>query len=209
MKVRQIPGAWIQDPFFLPDGKRFLFCVYSGAPEIIGTYLGSLDENAPKRLSPAQDGAAWLPPDRVVFIQQGRLWARQLDLSRVEWAGDAEPITESVVAGVSGGLSVSQVGQIAFRTQASVSQLTWLDRAGKPAGQPLDPDSDILNGPELSPDGKRLAVDRQVDGNRDVWLIDLVRGGKTRFTFDKAADGYPVWFPDWTDRFRNEQEGRL
>ena len=39
-------------------------------------------------------------------------------------------------------------------------------------------------------------VDRTVQGNRDIWLIDLVRGGMTRFTSDAAADGYPVWFPD-------------
>jgi len=35
-----------------------------------------------------------------------------------------------------------------------------------------------------------------VQGNRDVWLIDFVRGGMTRLTSNAAADGYPVWFPD-------------
>ena len=45
----------------------------------------------------------------------------------------------------------------------------------------------------MSPDGKRLVVDRTVQGNRDIWLWDLIRGGMTRFTFDPAVDGYPVW----------------
>src|SRR5262249_30866255 len=55
-----------------------------------------------------------------------------------------------------------------------------------------------LQAPELSPDGQRLAVDRTVQTNRDVWLMDLVRGGWTRFTFDPAPDGFPIWSPDGT-----------
>ena len=32
-----------------------------------------------------------------------------------------------------------------------------------------------------------------LNGNADVWLIDTARGVPTRFTFDAAADNYPVW----------------
>ncbi len=196
-RVLQIPGAWIGSPEFLPDGKRFLFSVFSGPPDIRGTYIGSLDGHTPKRLSPTEGGAAWLAPDRVVFMQQRSLWARRLDLNRLEWIGDPELIADSVGGRTSHGgggvFSVSADGRIAYRKQASITQLTWLDREGKPSGRPLDPDSNGLVAPELSPDGKRVAVDRTVDGNRDVWLLDLVRGGMTRLTNDRAADGYPVW----------------
>src|SRR5262249_18323228 len=51
--------------------------------------------------------------------------------------------------------------------------------------------------PELSPDGRRVAVRRGAI-NADIWLIDLVRGGLTRFTSD-SANNYPyVWSPDGT-----------
>jgi eukaryotic-like serine/threonine-protein kinase len=198
VRVLQMQGGWILSPQFLPDGKRFLFCVFSGAPEIRGTYVASLDGGASKRLGPSENGAAWLSPDRVVFLQQGSLWARRLDLNRLEWNGDPELITDSVGGRSSrrGGFSVSSNGTIAYRKQASISQLTWLNREGKPSATPLDPDSNSLVAPEISPDGKRVAVDRTVQGNRDVWLIDFVRGGMTRFTSNAAADGYPVWFPD-------------
>jgi Tol biopolymer transport system component len=53
-----------------------------------------------------------------------------------------------------------------------------------------------MNAPELSPDGRYVAGDRTVDGNRDVWLVDLVRGPLTRFTTHQAVDGFPVWSPD-------------
>src|SRR5207253_94258 len=50
----------------------------------------------------------------------------------------------------------------------------------------------------LSPDEKRLMVARydQVAGY-DLWLIDLLRGTNTRFTFDDTHnETNPVWSPD-------------
>jgi Tol biopolymer transport system component len=54
-----------------------------------------------------------------------------------------------------------------------------------------------LNAPDLSTDGRYLAYDRTIQGNRDVWFMDLERGGDpTRFTNHLAIDGFPVWSPD-------------
>ena len=39
-------------------------------------------------------------------------------------------------------------------------------------------DTNLLSA-ELSPDGRHVAVDRTVQNNTDVWLMDLVRGGST------------------------------
>jgi Tol biopolymer transport system component len=50
--------------------------------------------------------------------------------------------------------------------------------------------------PSLSPDGRRVAFDRIVNGNRDVWLIETTRGALTRMTFEAASDFFPVWSPD-------------
>src|SRR5262249_41792253 len=33
---------------------------------------------------------------------------------------------------------------------------------------------------------------------RDLWVLDLVRGARTRLTFDPADDLNPVWSPDGT-----------
>jgi eukaryotic-like serine/threonine-protein kinase len=43
-----------------------------------------------------------------------------------------------------------------------------------------------------------VALHRTVQNNVDVWLVDLMRGGSTRFTFDAATDGFPLWSPDGT-----------
>ncbi len=108
-----------------------------------------------------------------------------------------------------GGFSVSAAGRVAYRAGGSERrQLTWYERDGKPVGMAGEPDDTNAQYPELSPDGRRVAVTRAVQGNFDVWLIDLVRGGTTRFTFDAAADNAPLWSPDGTRiAFRSNRKG--
>jgi Tol biopolymer transport system component len=52
--------------------------------------------------------------------------------------------------------------------------------------------------PALSPDGRRIAIDR-IDagaGTRDIWVLDDVRGGASRLTFHPGDDSDAVWSPD-------------
>src|SRR5262249_36241106 len=61
-----------------------------------------------------------------------------------------------------------------------------------------EPDPTFLN-PALSSDARRIAVQRTVQLNplnSDICLMDVIRGGSTRFTFDPANDGSPIWSPD-------------
>src|SRR5262249_13937670 len=92
--------------------------------------------------------------------------------------------------------SVSSSGVIAYRGGAETRALKWYDRSGKASGLAGEPDTALPVYPEISPDGRQMAVSRTVQGNQDVWLVDLVRGGLTRFTFDPAIDSAPVWSPD-------------
>jgi Tol biopolymer transport system component len=98
---------------------------------------------------------------------------------------------------------------VAYRSLVSERrQLIWFDRTGKALGTALDLDETNLNTPELSPDGRRLAVSRTVQNNVDVWIIDTLREGMTRFTFDPAVDNYPVWSPDGArTAFRSNRKG--
>jgi Tol biopolymer transport system component len=186
-------------PYFLPDGRHFLFYAL-GLPESSGIYLGSLDGGETKRLTAADTSGAFLKPDHVVFIRQGALVARRLDLARGELTGDPVTLADPVGydgTGPMGGFSVSSDGHVAYRAGgAGMQQLTWFDRIGKVVGVAGEPDANNLQTPELSPDGRRVAMTRTVQTNQDVWLMDLVRGGLTRLTFDPALDNDPVWSPD-------------
>jgi len=112
-------------------------------------------------------------------------------------------IAELVVAvGVSNaaGLSASAAGPFVYRAglASAQRQFIWFDRSGKEIGKVGDSDSAGPAHPSLSPDGRRMATNRTVNGNTDIWMLDLVRGLLSRFTFDAASDVAPVWSPDGT-----------
>ena len=190
-----------RSPHFLPDGRHFLFYMPGPPEQAEGIYLGSLDGGAPARLTAAESGGAFLPPDLVAFVRQGTLVARRLDLAGRVLTGD--PITIADGVGVDqfarGGFAASAASVIAYRAGGGASRrLTWLDRTGKAVGAAGEPDGTDLRFPEFSPDGRRVAMRRTVQGNTDIWLLDLVRGGLTRLTFDAAADLNAVWSADGT-----------
>ena len=92
---------------------------------------------------------------------------------------------------------------MAYRTGGGRQrQLTWVDRTGTARGTLGEPDPTLI-GPRVSPDGRRVAVTRIVQGNADLWLLDGTR--MIRFTFDPARDLTPVWSPDGTQiAFRSD-----
>jgi Tol biopolymer transport system component len=112
----------------------------------------------------------------------------------------AEQAAFSAATSAAGFSATSDI--VAYRTGSSVGssggarQLVWLDRSGKMVGTVGAPDVAGLTDVELSPDGKRVASYRTLNGNPDVWLIDAVRGVPTRFTVDAANDAIPLWSPD-------------
>src|SRR5262249_14810959 len=146
-------------PQFLPNGRQFLYYVV-GTEDVRGIYLGSLDSSEHKRLTPADSGGAYLPPGWLLFMRQGTLVAREFDLVRGDVRGDAVTVADSLGRYFYvGAFSASTSGLLAYRTGAvSRSQLTWFDRTGKTVGTFGAVDDNSLMSPELSPDGRRVAV---------------------------------------------------
>lgn len=50
--------------------------------------------------------------------------------------------------------------------------------------------------PRLSPDGTKIAFQREVNGNSDIWQLDLKTGAKRPVTKHKAGDFFHSWSPD-------------
>lgn len=71
---------------------------------------------------------------------------------------------------------------------------SWLDRAGRTLGVESLPAS--VQAPNLSRDGRHVAIEQRVSKNTDVWVIYLLRGTTTRVTDDPGADSRPVFSPD-------------
>ena len=89
-------------------------------------------------------------------------------------------------------------GQVlVYRTgsQDANRRLEWFDRSGRSLGVVGQPGA--YRNPELSPDGKRIAVERTdpQTQNDDIWIFDVARSLPNRLTFDPGIDMYPVWSP--------------
>jgi serine/threonine protein kinase/Tol biopolymer transport system component len=187
-------------PQFLPDGRRVLFSLVAGQMQARGLYVVSLDGGEPARVLTAETAAAYAPPGYLLWVSQGVLVAQHFDAARATVAGKPIPVAQAVGTDdgtYRSGFSVSATGVLAHRTGAAAQrQLVWVDRAGKPLGAIGSPDENVPASPELAPNGQSVAIFRQVQGNPDVWLIDIARGVASRFTFDAGDERWPVWSPD-------------
>jgi len=186
-------------PCFLPDGDHFLFSA-QGTPEVAGIYLGSLADpgRKPTRLLETDANAIFLPPRHLLFVRQSTLFAQPFDTDRLELAGDPLPLGEQVdTAGEGiGAFSASTTGEFAYRSGGASRKLQWFDRSGRTLGEIGGADSSQPSEPELSPDGRRVVLQRTVNGNPDVWVLDVMRGVLTRFTFHPANELSPIWSRD-------------
>jgi len=197
-------------PVLLPDGRHFLY-VRGGKPESTGIYLGLLDvkpeqQAATRLLATGGSSLAFVPFEdgrsgEILFLHEGTLLAQPFDLRRLELSGKAVPIAEHVGAYLSAGqFSASRTGALVYRTGGSggLNRLAWFDRKGAILGTPTDASygSQTLR---LSPDGSRAVVGHPEASGLNLWLTDLARGGRTRFTYSKSGrDEYPAWSPDGT-----------
>jgi Tol biopolymer transport system component len=195
--VNNIGVGW---PFFLPDGRHFLYMILGTRQALC---VGTLDSKESRELGPCDSRAEYAPPGYVLFARGGALVAQPFDLRGLKFKGDPAPITESIRTQPFGGadFSVSQDGVLTYASGSLQSgRLIWVDRQGRELETvPTTSLVNVLN-LALSPDGRKVAV-RTLEAqsrNRDVWVIDLVRSVSSRFTFDAGNENHPLWSPDGT-----------
>jgi eukaryotic-like serine/threonine-protein kinase len=192
---QQLGQVW---PYFLPDGKHFLYLGISSNSENTGIYAGSLDSKETKLILKANSFALYSPPGYLLFNRTGTLLAQPFDADRLELKGDAIPIAEGVqFAALNGKAAVaaSANGVLAFRLVPTNAQikLVWVDRKG--TQQPLAVPPHAYRNPRLSPDGQRVGVTIDELGSQE-WLLDIARGTLTRLTFEGSYNGALAWMPD-------------
>ena len=190
-------------PYFLPDGKHYLYFSEwnpPGDPEGNGVYIGSLDGGKPKLLTSELTGNVEFADGRLLYVRDRSLLAQPFDPARMEFTGPPLPIVEeSVIKETAGflhaGFSVSQNGVVIIQSFAAFStRLLWYDHTGKEIGQV--PGMGYWD-PRFSPDGRSLALvsDDVRNGKYFIHVIDLASGRSMRLT-DGGREGTPVWSRD-------------
>ena len=166
-------------PQFLPDGKRFLYVVSWRSEERGGLYLGSIDARPAELVSSEIQNRAVLAGSHLLYADEGILYARAFDSVNGRLAGEPRAVLRNeVVADWRFGdlpLSASDTGILVYQSRLAYnSQLAWYERSGRETGPVGKPG---FSAPVLSPDGKRVAVNYDVDGTgaSSTTILDLER----------------------------------
>lgn len=187
-------------PFFLPDGKHFLYVALHHDPSKSANntiYYASLDGRENRPLSRSQSNAVYAS-GFLLFGRGDQLIAQPFNPSSGTLSGAPQNVAKGVMNDTSTwhmDASASNDGLLVFGSGASGDlQLVWLDRTGKLISTIADKLPD-LQGVVLSPQGDRVALQLNA-GETDIWVLDLARGVRTRLTFGPVGNVSPIWSPD-------------
>jgi Tol biopolymer transport system component len=202
-------------PFFLPDGRHYLFLAVAEESAI---YVGSIDSKERTRLLAADSRPFYAAPGYLLFNRGNTVFAQPFDADTLQLSGEPVRVADGVPLIAQGqnvsptitrsaSYAVSQAGVLAFRTGGAVNSpvsgpdeqrtLYWVDRNGARTGQVAT--TGMYAGIDLSPDGKRFVVHRHEGTGGDSWSYDLAQGRMQRLTFDATQDNSsPIWSPDGT-----------
>ena len=202
----------LHEPFFLPDGRRFLYLAISSNKDARGVYVGSLDGRLRQHVLEHDSNAIFVmshPTDArrgyLMFGREGGLVAQAFDTDTLRLSGEAAPIAARLGTVQGANLSyrrrnftASANGLLVYdpHTDRQRSQMLWVDRHGK-ALQTLT-QLDNVSVPSLSPDESRIVVARKdlATNNNDLWLTDALGDNPVKFTFDLGSDLLGLWSPD-------------
>jgi Tol biopolymer transport system component len=168
-----------------------LFFLDSPDAKIRGTYHSTLDRAERTKLTDVR--TTFAPPDQLLLHFREGLQAQHLNVDTMQLTGEPRLLSYEAQAA----LSTSDNGVLIYRPLQSSGnyQMELVDRSAKRlsiVGKPGD-----LFMPRLSPDGRKVAVERHNDNAfGDIEIIDLSRDAVTRFTFNPTQHNAAAsWSP--------------
>lgn len=193
-------------PRLLPDDDHFVYI--AGGPSLQTATIYAASRSSPSRtaLVPIEDlvkaNRRWnlAYADGYLLYPRGTaLVAHRFDVAALAVVGEPKTLALDV-----DDFAVSATGMLVYTERApspaipvpQQRRLSWFDRNGTRLGE-VDARG-AFAGPELSPDGRRVAVvvAAAMPGASDVSIVDVERGLSLPITVDDVADGPVVWSLD-------------
>ena len=184
-------------PFFLPNGKHFIFLAANhkerGAASD-GIYLGSVDGKENRRLMHATSSAIY-GSGYLLFTQNTDLLAQRFDTGELKLVGEPVRLPQKVFddTGIWRNLfSASETGLLLYAAASAdlAGKVRWVSETG----QNLATLDDGLGNPRLSPDGRKIALEKG-DPTSNLWIYDISGPVRTQLTAT-GREFSPVWSPD-------------
>ncbi|HUP62231.1 MAG TPA: protein kinase [Thermoanaerobaculia bacterium] len=181
-------------PYFLPDGKHFLFLIRTQSSrdqpgdEI---YAANIESPAPRRVFMASSNISYSEPGYLLYMRDRTLLAQRFSLKTLQVEGSPAAVSREPLqyhpAGF-GLFSCSRAGVLAIGPGSLASTLQWVDRSGR-AVPAIAAGADYAS-VRLSPDGQQIlyGLPDVTTGNHDNWVYDIARHVSRRVTFHPRDD---------------------
>jgi len=187
------------DAALLPDGRAVVFVIHGKkGPDTIALFGGGLrkvllHQEAERFFGPVYSATGHILYQRAKTTPG--IWALPFSLAKLEVTGEPFLVVPNAYRA-----SLSSDGMLVYvpGNPSIEVRIAWADRQGKILGTIGQPQVDMF-APALSPDGARVVVSAQEGEGRDLWIHDVARGTKTRFTFSPDDEIGPRWSPDGRD----------
>jgi Tol biopolymer transport system component len=199
-------GYTDRDPYFLPDGRHFLFV--RRARDSGSVYAGSLDSSAAKQgdgdikqILPNGSNVAF-SDGYLFYTKEGALTAQEFDPSSLSFKGKPISIASNIEfqpARNEGSFSVSRNVLLYRHTSVVNRELVWFDLSGKEVDHWGDP-SPYLGGKFFAATQTALLLRSTSGGNGySLWISDVARKTVNRLTEDSDRSATGALSPDGKD----------
>ncbi|HEX6641650.1 MAG TPA: protein kinase, partial [Thermoanaerobaculia bacterium] len=194
------PGDWRHTwPSLLPDGTHFLYEEFSAGTPERKLLLASLDAPGKSLLARNVSLATIAGSDLLLYVRDGNLLSQRIDVAKGITRGEASLVASDVsyfYPTARADFSASAAGVVVYRTDTSTGRLMILNRSGA-VTRTLD-EHNLFWDHSISRDGRKAAVTvvTRATGLMDIWIYDLARGMRERFTSDPNIEVSPAWAPD-------------
>ena len=186
--------AW---PQVLAEGRLVLFTAIGPAgSDSANLELLSLPDGARTVVVRGGTFGRVLANGDLTYVNQGALFAVPFDLEHRTVRGTAVPVLDDVAYSPPFGfaqIDIARNGTLVYRRQPGFTVMA-IDGSG--AAQPLLSKPGRYVFPQLSPDGKRLAVSGVVSGTDLTSVYDVTPNQPEQQTFSTNRHKFPIWTPD-------------
>ena len=188
------PRVWVGRAVGLPNGRLLVSLLIEGESQV-----GIRDPDGSLRKLTAGWDAQITPTGQLLFSRpEGATWsilAAPFDAGSAMLTGEPEVLARDVPVRYATPAAASATGDLFYiaGTPRSDRRVVAIDRSGAERDIPAPPGAWVWQ--EVSPDGRRLVLNRWEGARRTIWTLTLDSGALTQVTYDGDALR-PRWLPD-------------